>query len=164
MARRRGCATDRIHVGGSSAGGHLVGMLLADGWTENFGLPDDTIGVALALSGLYDLTPLQHVQVKGWMRFTPQRSPAHSPERWLPARSGAHLIASVGGRETQEFQRQTADYAKAWQQAGHAAQVVPMPAHNHFDIARSLVEPDGTLVRAVRDCDLFLSTPGAPHA
>lgn len=147
----QGLRTERIHVGGSSAGGHLVGMLLADGWTADFGLPNDVIGVALALSGLYDLTPLQHVLVNDWMRFTREEIETFSPERWLPRRSRAHLIASVGGRETDEFKRQTADYAQRWQQAGHATQVVDMPAHNHFDIARSLVEPQGTLVRAVRD-------------
>ncbi|MGC3985169.1 MAG: alpha/beta hydrolase fold domain-containing protein [Pseudorhodoferax sp.] len=158
-----GLRTDRIHVGGSSAGGHLVGMLLAGGWTEGFGLPQDVVGTALALSGLYDLTPLQHVQVNGWMRFTPEEIAQNSPERLLPARSAARLIASAGGRETAEFRRQTADYAALWRQAGHAAQVIDMPAHNHFDIARSLVEPDGTLVRALRDAIL---SPDArnPHA
>ncbi|MET4575348.1 alpha/beta hydrolase [Ottowia thiooxydans] len=153
----RGLHTERIHVGGSSAGGHLVGMLLADGWTQDFGLPDDVIGVALALSGLYDLTPLQHVQVNGWMRFTPEEIAAQSPERWIPARSHAHLLTAVGGHETDEFRRQTADYAARWRQAGHAGQTVPMPEYNHFDIARTLVEPDGTLVRAVRDA--ILSPP-----
>jgi arylformamidase len=41
-----GLRGERIHVGGSSAGGHLVGMLLADGWLQAAGLPADTLGAA----------------------------------------------------------------------------------------------------------------------
>lgn len=145
-----GIRTDRIHVGGSSAGGHLVGMLLAGGWTERFGLPDNILGTVLALSGLYELEPLQHTQVDGWMRFTKQSIAGNSPMRLIPQRSEARLIASVGGLETSEFIRQTRDYADAWNAAGHAVQNIDMPAHNHFDIALSLTEPQGVLVEAVR--------------
>lgn len=144
-----GLRTDRVHVGGSSAGGHLVGMLLTDGWPSTFGLPRHPIGTALALSGLYDLEPLRYVHVNEWMCFTRPEIAQHSPERWIPARSDARLIASVGGRETDEFRRQTASYAQRWQEAGHALRIVDMPEHNHFDIARSLSQPDGALVQAI---------------
>ena len=46
--------------------------------------------------------------------------------------------------------RLTGDYADAWNAAGHAVQNIDMPAHNHFDIALSLTEPQGVLVGAVR--------------
>lgn len=146
----RGLDVERIHVGGSSAGGHLAGMVLADGWLEAFDLPPDTIGTVLALSGLHELEPLQHTQVNGWMRFDTASIAENSPIRHIPATSGARLIASVGGLETGEFIRQTLDYAAAWKAAGHATQVIDMPSHNHFDIALSLCEPDGVLVEAVR--------------
>ncbi|MFC7407567.1 alpha/beta hydrolase [Hydrogenophaga atypica] len=145
----RGLRAERIHVGGSSAGGHLVGMLLAEGWPQAAGLAGNPVGAALALSGLYDLEPLQHTHINGWMRFTPQEIAENSPERLIPTRSDTRLIASVGGLETEEFQRQTADYAQRWQRAGHALQTVHMPDYNHFDIARSLSQPQGALVEAV---------------
>ena len=149
-AGARGLRADRVHVGGSSAGGHLVGMLLADDWLADAGLQSHPIGAALALSGLFDLEPLQHTQVNDWMRFTPQEIAKNSPERLIPARSQVRLMASVGGLETDEFRRQTASYAQRWQHAGHALEQVDMPAYNHFDIARSLSQPDGVLVRAVQ--------------
>lgn len=136
-------------VGGSSAGGHLVGMLLTGGWQAPLGLPPDIIGTALALSGLHWLAPLRHTHIDGWMHFDDGQIARNSPALHIPAGSPAHLIAAAGGLETDEFRRQTADYAAAWRAAGNAATEIAMPAHNHFDIALSLCEPDGTLVRAV---------------
>ncbi|MDF3836908.1 alpha/beta hydrolase [Cupriavidus basilensis] len=145
----RGLDVSRIHVGGSSAGGHLTGMLVAEGWTREAGLPDGIIGAALALSGLHDLEPLQHMHVNEWMRFSPEDIAQCSPERWIPRGSRTQLIASAGGLETSEFQRQTVDFAQRWKDAGNAVALIDMPRHNHFDIARSLCEPDGALVGAV---------------
>ncbi|WP_245447474.1 alpha/beta hydrolase [Nitratireductor sp. OM-1] len=144
-----GLDVGKIHVGGSSAGGHLAGMVLADDWLDAFDLPSGVIGTVLALSGLHELSPLQHTQVNGWMRFDAASIAENSPIRRIPKKSGARLIASVGGLETGEFIRQTQDYAAAWQAAGHAARVIDMPSHNHFNIALSLCEPDGVLVEAV---------------
>lgn len=154
----RGLRADRIHVGGSSAGGHLVGMLLAGDWQAGLGLPQDVIGVALALSGLHDLTPLQYTYINGWMNFTPEDVARYSPERCIPASSSARLIASVGGLETDEFRRQTADFAQRWQAAGHAGSVVDMPDHNHFNIALELAHTHSPLVQAVRAAINDLST------
>lgn len=147
----RGLKVDRLHIGGSSAGGHLVGMVLADdGWTRAQGLADDVIDVALALSGLFDLEPLPLTQVNEWMRFTPEAVAANSPARFIPkGPSRVRLLTAAGGLETDEFRRQTRDYTRAWQAAGHQAREIDMPDHNHFNLARSLVEPDGVLVKAV---------------
>ncbi len=139
----------RIHVGGSSAGGHLVGTLLAGGWHETFDFPEDGIGTALALSGLHDLRPLRHTRVDGWMKFDDASLVAHSPILSVPRHASARLLASVGGLETDEFRRQTRDYVARWRSAGNAAEEIAMPNHNHFDIALSLGEPQGALARAV---------------
>lgn len=146
---QHGLDTRRIHAGGSSAGGHLVGMLLARDWTGDYDLPDDIMGTVLALSGLHELDPLPHTQVQGWMQFDADAIAENSPQRLVPEASSARLIASVGGLETSEFIRQTQDYAASWKDAGHQVQVIDMPQHNHFNIALSLSEPDGILVKAV---------------
>jgi arylformamidase len=138
-----------ISVGGSSAGGHLSAMLLSDDWQAGFGVPQDIIGVALDLSGLHELEPLRHTPINGWMNFDDAMIARNSPARMIPARSRAHLVASVGGQETDEFRRQTADYAADWEAAGHRATTVAMPDKNHFDLALSLSEPQGALARAL---------------
>jgi arylformamidase len=43
---------------GSSAGGHLVGMLLAGGWQADYGVPEAVMRGSLPISGLFDLRPL----------------------------------------------------------------------------------------------------------
>ena len=136
-------------VGGSSAGGHLAAMLLCEGWQAPFGLPEDAIGVALDLSGLHDLTPLRWTHIDAWMRFDDGLIARNSPMFLVPRRSGAQLVIAVGGRETDEFRRQSEDYAAVWAAAGHRVATVAMPGHNHFDLALSLREPEGALVEAL---------------
>ena len=80
----------KVHVGGSSAGGHLTGAVLADGWRSDYGLPVDVIGAALALSGIYDLEPLLHTQVNGWMNMDMGTVAALSPIRHIPKETAAH--------------------------------------------------------------------------
>jgi arylformamidase len=147
--RRFSISSAPLAVGGSSAGGHLVGMLLAGGWHGTFGVPEKVIGAALALSGLHEIAPLRFTHVNAWLDLDDGAIARNSPLRHISARSPAHLLASVGGLETAEFRRQTADYAAAWAAAGNRLTQVGMPRHNHFDIALSLSEPDGVLTRAV---------------
>lgn len=138
-----------LAVGGSSAGGHLVGMLLAGGWQADFGLPANAIEVGLALSGLHDIAPLRSTHVDAWLGLDEATIVRNSPIRHIPESSATTLLASVGGLETSEFRRQTADYAAAWLAAGHAGEVIAMPRHNLFDIALDLARPDGALAPAL---------------
>lgn len=148
-----GLRADRIHVGGSSAGGHLAAMMLAGGraadWTGAMGLPADVIGAVLALSGLHDLEPLRHTVVNDWLDLDEATIADFSPLRHIAEGSAARLLLSVGGLETAEFRRQTAAYAEAARAKGVDTTVVEMPGHNHFDIARDLARPEGRLTRAL---------------
>ncbi|MCE8005588.1 alpha/beta hydrolase [Aestuariivita sp.] len=143
-----GLDTTRVHVGGSSAGGHLTGMLLTGDWEADFGLPQDVIGVALALSGLFELEPLLYTQVNDWARMDQAAVARLSPMRHIPDTTEASLILSVGGLEPEGFPRQTQDYHTAWIAAGHKAEWVEMPGYNHFDISGTLSDPSGDLVQA----------------
>lgn len=138
----------RIHVCGSSAGGHLVGMLLAGGWHADYGVPPDVVRGAIPLSGLFDLEPIVHTQVNGWMKLTPEDARRNSPIAHLP-HIGCPLIVSYGESETAEFMRQSDDYLSAWQACGFAGAHVPMPGSNHFDIILHLNDPASPLTQAV---------------
>ena len=139
----------RIHIGGSSAGGHLTGMLLAGGWGQAFGVPEDSIGIAMPLSGLFELDPLRSTHINQWMRLGEAAARRNSPIQLIPPGSKAQLLASVGGLETTNFRQQTIDYVTAWHAAGNTGKIVEMPSHNHFDIALSLGEADGVLASAL---------------
>lgn len=155
-AAEYGIDPGQIHVGGSSAGGHLGAMLLAAGWQETFGLPPEVIRSACLLSGLFDLGPLCDSHINEWMQLTPERAQAMSPLFRLPAQS-TRLTLAVGGQEMDGFKRQTTAYAAACQASGLPMQVVDMPAHNHFDLVLELMDADSpltaALMRQIRACD-----------
>ena len=135
----------RIHVGGSSAGGHLAAALLTSGRMAALGLPADTVASATVVSGLFDLEPLRHCSMNAWLRMDAAAARRHSPLFDIQPNSPAQLIASHGGRETAEFARQTAAYVDAWHAAGNRGSHVAMPDHNHFDIAVALATPGTAL-------------------
>jgi arylformamidase len=138
----------RIHIAGSSAGGHLTGMLLAGGWHGEFGVPEDVIKGACALSGLHDLEPIRLSEINEWAKLDEAAARRNSPIHHLPAR-GCPLIVSYGGNETGEFKRQTDEYAAAWRAKGFPCTHVPMDACNHFDLPLAWCERDTPLTRAV---------------
>lgn len=145
---RHGGDPSRLHIGGSSAGGHLCGMLLAGGWQREAGLPVDTVKGALLLSGLYDLTPLVHTHINQWMRMSHDDAVRNSPDRIAPAH-GCPILVSYGDNETDEFKRQSDDYLQAWQARGHPGRRVRVPGLNHFDIVLELGRPGSPLAGAV---------------
>ena len=53
-----GIDRERIYVGGSSAGGHLTGMMISRNWQNSYGVPNDVIKGGLPISGLFDLEPI----------------------------------------------------------------------------------------------------------
>lgn len=138
QAASLGFDPSRIHVGGHSAGGHLVGMLLARDWLAQEGLPEDLIGVGLAISGLFDLEPMRHIFVNEQLKLTDAQIEANSPIRHLPRGSQSLLLATYGGLESSEFARQTRDYVGAWSAASNRAMSIDMPADHHFDIILKL--------------------------
>ncbi len=145
-----GADPGRIHIAGSSAGGHLVGMLLAGGWHGELGVKEDVIKGACALSGIHELEPIRLSEPNEWLDLDDAAVARNSPIRHLPER-GCPLIVSYGGSETSEFRRQTDAYAAAWRAKGFPCRHVEMDACNHFDLALELCDPASELTRAVFD-------------
>ncbi len=138
----------RIHLCGSSAGAHLVGMMLAGGWHQAYGVPSNVVCGATPISGLFDLEPIVHTHVNAWMHLSGEDALRNSPLAHLPS-VGCALIVSYGETETPEFMRQSDDYLSAWQARGFDGHYVPMPGTNHFDIILHLNDPASPLTRAV---------------
>lgn len=138
----------RIHVAGSSAGGHLTGMVLAGGWHKEFGVPEDIVRGACALSGLHDLEPVKYAEPNEWLDLDDNAVARNSPIRHLPAQ-GCPLIVSYGGNETAEFKRQTDDYAAAWRAEGFSCRHIAMDGCNHFNLPQEFCNPASPLTRAV---------------
>ncbi len=141
---------DRIFVCGSSAGGHLTGMMLAGGWHGGLGVPVDLIKGAVPLNGLHDLEPVRLSNVNEWAQLDEDMARRNSPIYHLPE-SGCPLIISYGGSETSEFKRQSRIYADAWKERGWPVDIFEHTERNHFDIVFDLCDAQSLLGRKVHD-------------
>lgn len=147
-ARSFGADPDRIFISGHSAGGHLVGMMLATDWERDFGVPPDVVKGATAVSGLYDLRPVRKSFVNEWLKLDEAGAVRNSPLLNLP-KHGCPLIVSYGERDTAEFRRQSDEYLAAWRAKGHPGLYVDMPGFHHFDVMNEIANPASALARAV---------------
>ena len=140
--------TDRIFIGGTSAGGHITGMVLAGGWHDEFGVPAKCVKGALALNGLYDLEPVRLSEPNEWAQLDEAAADRNSPIYQLPEH-GCPLIVSFGGSETSEFKRQSKIYAAAWRDRGWPCSEFEVTECNHFNIPQQLRDPATRLCREV---------------
>ncbi|GAA3578631.1 alpha/beta hydrolase [Nonomuraea rosea] len=133
---------DRIVVSGSSAGAHLAAMLLATPWRRR-GLPDAPIAGAVLLGGIYDLTPVQRTYVNEVVGIDASEVGEHSP-MFLPGMRCPVVIA-WGERETEEFKRQSSEFAARLRGRGCEVTAFEQRGRNHFDSPMELAVPSARL-------------------
>jgi len=134
----------RIFVSGTSAGGHLVAMLLATEWARDFGVPDDVIKGGCAVSGVFDLEPILQCAVNETLHMDLAEARRNSP---LVRKNSSALVVAWGERETAEWKRQNLEYAGRWRSVNGACEAVEIPGRNHFDVIVDLGNPDSRLGR-----------------
>ncbi|MDX1489157.1 MAG: alpha/beta hydrolase [Acidiferrobacterales bacterium] len=139
---------ERIYISGHSAGGHLVAMMMTTDWRRFSSLPQDLIKGACAISGIYDLEPIPLCYLHDTLHLSTGEVERNSPVR-LMARSHNPLIVAYGELESDEFRRQSGDFANAWQERRVDCQVIPCPAKNHFTIVDHFADRDSALAQAV---------------
>lgn len=142
------CDPNQIFVGGSSAGGHLTGMMVAGGWHEEFGVPADVVKGAITFSGLHDLEPIRLSNINEWAQLDDESARRNSPIHQLPEQ-GCPLIVTCGDLETSEFKRQAQIYADAWAGKGRPCSHFEVPGRNHFDIVFELCDPTSRVATEV---------------
>lgn len=140
-----GCDPHRIHVAGNSAGGHLVGMLAADGWQEAAGVPRDVVKSAVAVSGLFDLAPLRRTFVNEWLQLGSESAARNSPIRF-PVRADLPVLLAWGARESAAFRQQSLDYAC---RCGGRVRSMECDGADHFSIIGDFADPDSALFQAI---------------
>jgi len=132
----RGVATDRLIVGGWSAGGHLTAMAMPQ------------VDAGLSISGVFDVEPCRLNYLNDKLRLTADEARAMSPIHHLPTMSGP-LVIAYGTAELPELQRQSLDYRRARETAGLPSTLLPLAGHDHFSILEELATPGGQLVAAL---------------
>lgn len=130
-------------VTGHSAGGHLAACLLSEGRAS----------AALAISGLFDLTPLISTSLNTALGLDANEAAALSPVHWpVPNGStpgGTVLDCVVGGDETAAFIDQSEAMARLWGTRGVETRLERLPGLNHFTVLDPLADADSPLVRRI---------------
>jgi len=147
-AAELGCDPDRLHVSGHSAGGHLTATMACIDFAEHGGRPNLMAG-GCAISGLFDLEPIQLTYLNDNLRMDRDTALRNSPVR-LVRPGGPPLLLSVGGTESDEFHRQQEEFAAAWRGRGNEAIEVPEPGMNHFTVLDEFATDGRPLHEAVR--------------
>jgi len=146
--REYGLDPDRISVGGSSAGGHLAGALVAEGWQDDFGLPSDVVKFAMPVSGLFELAPLAATFPQEWLNLGPADVDQLSPIRHIPVR-GCPIAVAWAEHEADGFKRQSRAYAKGWAAAGGEVKTIEVANRNHYDILMDWCSSETEMSRAL---------------
>lgn len=131
----------RVVVTGHSAGGYLSALHLATAW-DDYGLPEDPLSGCVPISGVFSLAPLIDTSMNEAIRLDAAQAGELSL-RGKPWRSRAPLTLVVGGDESSEFHRQSADLASGW--AELEPRVMALAGRNHFDVVDGLAEPGSEL-------------------
>ncbi|MCC6710037.1 MAG: alpha/beta hydrolase [Gammaproteobacteria bacterium] len=150
IARYNGDAS-RLFVAGHSAGGHQVGMLAATDWVGEYGLPADVIKGGIPISGLFDLRPFRHSWLQPKLQLDADLIERQSPLFHIPEHAAPPLLVTLGGDESSEFHRQSADYVAAWRARGHRAEEFAQPGKNHLTAIGGFEDKDSDLCRAVME-------------
>jgi arylformamidase len=128
-----------VIVSGHSAGGHLAACMLAT---------EASVPAAYAISGVFDLAPLIPTTLNTALRLDETEAASLSPLLW-PAPEGKVLDAVVGGAESGEFLRQSADIVRAWREHGVETRYEEIEDANHFTVIAPLADPESTMVERI---------------
>ena len=128
-----------VIVSGHSAGGHLAACMLAT---------EASVPAAYAISGVFELAPLIATSLNEKLRLDEDEAESLSPLNW-PGPEGKILDAVVGGAESGEFQRQSADMVRAWGEDGVEARYEEIEDANHFTVIAPLTDPGSAMVERI---------------
>jgi len=142
-----GVAPARTVLAGSSAGAHLAALLLAPGWQADHGVAPNALHGGVLLSGLYDLTPVQRCVPNTWLNLSVAQAQALSPQNHLPD-PRVPLYVAVAEHDTDEFKRQSRDYAAACRAQGNPVTWHEAAQRNHFNIVLDWMDGTSDLFQA----------------
>jgi arylformamidase len=124
-----------ILLSGWSAGGHLAAL----------GLGHKSVAAGLAISGIFDLTPIRDTYLNEKLRLTGEEIASLSPLRLPPVQKT--LAIAYGTAELPRLVADSRAFHAHRTNAGAPGPLVPVAEANHFTILDALSSPDGLLTQ-----------------
>lgn len=152
-AEQYGYDKNEIYLSGSSAGAHLAIMMLNTNW-ENY-IDSQLLSKGLspiqgicAVSGIYDLTPIEQTYINDPLQLTKTEILSNSPLLFamqtaevLPCK----IIISYGDNETSEFKRQSQEFKTKLLALGYQVSFQEITDRNHFDVILDMADANSWL-------------------
>lgn len=122
---------------GHSAGAHLIAMGLTNKSIPKF-------EQAILVSGIFDLEPITKTSVNDAIRLDEKSAHRLSPIHLVTHAQDTPMTIIWGENETDEFKRQSRDFASAWGEVKNHSLVFSreIATRNHFDILYDLPAKD----------------------
>jgi len=137
---------NNISISGHSAGGQLVGMMMATDWPlYELNCPTNLVKAGVSVSGIFDLQPIQASFLNQTLQLDQSAVMENSPIQFNN-RSHAELICYYGNLEGAEYRNQSESISSKWTRTYTEA----LYDHNHFTIVRELDQPDSQISINIR--------------
>ena len=120
---------------GHSAGAHLIAMALTRANRSRY-------AGAIFVSGIFELSPIVNTSVNNAVQLDEQTAKQMSPINFVAQTADTPTAIIWGENETDEFKRQSRDFAKAWDEVdSHSpTKSKEIIGRNHFDILHELAK------------------------
>jgi arylformamidase len=135
----------RLYLSGHSSGAHLGAMALI---TAGDALPAGAYKGAALVSGPYDMEPVLLSARSSYVKLSKAEERELSPVLQAARMPCPALILSAEN-DTDEFQRQSREFAAALERAGKLLGAIRLPGLNHFEIMETFGDPKSALIEAI---------------
>ena len=137
----------RLYLSAQSSGAHLSALALETDWPVR-GIPADFINAATLVSGPYYLEPVVLSARSSYVKLEPSEVLELSPGLHAE-RMSCPVLLGYAEHDTDEFQRQTREFASALKRAGRLQNLVRFDGVNHFELMECFGQPAHPLVHAI---------------
>ena len=146
-----GYDADEIYLSGSSAGAHLAMMMLQTQWsTISSNLPLNLVKGVCAVSGIYELSPIQQTYINEPLQLSVEEVEQLSPIRHKNI-NDSPVILAFGDNETEEFRIQTEAMQARLVSQSIETQCKKIHERNHFNVILDLSVPKSWLFLKVAE-------------
>jgi len=100
------------------------------------------------ISGLFELEPLRLSSLNTDLQLDVPQAQRNSPSNLTPA-TRLPVTVAVGGAESDEFRRQSRDFAETWRNAVRSMEYLETPGENHYTIIEGMTNRTHPLTEAL---------------